>query len=428
LTPAAGSDIRIEVWLPASNWNGKFLGAGNGDWAGAIAYPAMGSALKRGYATASTDTGHVGNTAIEMLDRPEKFVDYAYRAVHEMTVAAKSVTGAFYGNGPRLSYFNGCSTGGRQGIREAQMYPQDFDGIIAGAPALDPIRAAAGKMQVSHAALKNAASYIPPSKYPMIHDAVVNACDGIDGLRDGLIDDPRSCKFDPGVLACGESDGPSCLTPPQVQTARAILSPVVKPGSAEIYLSRLEPGSELGWGIQAGPEPYRNSLEALKYVVFKDPDWNWRTFNFATDLRLLDEAGGILRAVDPNLRPFASRRGKLLIYHGWSDQTVLPETSVSYYTRVLETMGGPQQTSDWVRLFMVPGMQHCGGGDGPNTFDAVTALEQWVEQGTAPDRIVASRLVNGRVDRTRPLCPYPQVARYSGTRSIDDAANFTCRN
>lgn len=425
--PTQDSDIKVEVWLPASNWNGKFLAAGNGGWAGAISYPAMGTALKRGYATASTDTGHVGNTAVEMLDHPEKFVDYAYRSVHEMTVAAKSVTNAFYGTGPRLSYWNSCSTGGRQGLREAQMYPQDYDGIIAGAPALNPVRAAAGRMQVSHAILKDAASYIPPAKYPMIHQAVVAACDAIDGLKDGLIDDPRACTFDPRALACQEGDGPSCLTPSQVEAATKILSPVIDPGTGRLFLSRIEPGAELGWGVQAGPQPYGNTMEILKYVVFKDPQWDWRTFNFSTDLRLLDDAGGILKALDPNLKPFASRRGKLLMYHGWSDQTVLPHGSVDYYTRVMETMGGAQRTSDWIRLFMVPGMLHCGGGDGPNTFDAITALEQWVEQGKAPDKMIASHLTNGKVDRTRPLCPYPQVARYSGTGSIDDAVNFVCK-
>jgi feruloyl esterase len=427
LHPSTDSDIKVEIWLPMSTWNGKFLAAGNGGWAGSVSYPALAAAVRRGYATASTDTGHVGNTAVEMLDHPEKLVDYAYRAVHEMTVTGKSVTTSFFGAAPRLSYWNSCSTGGRQGLREAQMYPQDFDGIIAGAPALDPIRHAAGRMQVSHAVLKSEASYIPPSKYPMVHQAVVAACDMLDGLRDGLIDDPRACHFDPAVLACQEGDGPSCLTRAQVQAASKILSPVMVPDTNEVYLPRMQPGSELAWGIQAGPRPYGNTMEVLKYLVFKNPQWDWRTFNFTSHLKLLDETGDIVKATDPNLQPFASRRGKLLIYHGWSDSTIVPENTINYYGRVLETMGGAQQSSDWLRLFMVPGMQHCGGGDGPNSFDAITALEQWVEQGKAPDTMIASHSTNGRVDRTRPLCPYPQVARYTGSGSIDDAANFVCR-
>lgn len=427
LRPSPDSDIKIEVWLPLSNWNGKFLAVGNGGWAGSISYAAMATALKRGYATASTDTGHVGNTAREVLDHPEKLVDYAFRSVHEMTVTAKSMTRSFYGSAPRFSYWNSCSTGGRQGLKEAQMFPADFDGIIAGAPAIDPVRHAAGRMQVSHAVLNIASSYIPPSKYSMIHRAAIAACDAIDGLTDGLIDDPRSCTFDPGVLACRGEDSDSCLTAPQIDAARKILSPVIEPRTGDVYLARLEPGAELGWGTQAGPEPYGNSMEVLRYVVFKDPQWDWRKFNFTTDLGLLNEAGHLLKAYDPNLKPFASRGGKLLIYHGWSDPTLVPRVTIDYYTRVLETMGDAEKTSAWLRLFMVPGMQHCAGGDGPNTFDTVTALEQWVEQGKAPDRITASHSTNGRVDRTRPLCPYPQVARYTGTGSIDDAANFACK-
>jgi feruloyl esterase len=429
LRPTSDSDIKIEVWLPAANWNGKYQAVGNGGWAGSIVYTALGDALKRGYATSSTDTGHVGGTAKEMLGHPEKLIDYSYRAIHEMTVKAKAVTEAFYSSSPRLSYFVGCSAGGRQALLEAQRFPNDFNGIIAGAPALNttPIYQAA-RMSVPHATLKNPASYIPPSKYPMIHQAVVNACDAIDGLKDGLIDDPRKCQFDPKVLECKGTDSASCLTAPQVDAAKQVMSPVKHPRTGKELVPRLEPGTELGWGVQAGgPEPYNNVLERLRYVVYKDPNWDWKTFNFATDLAPLEKLDDPANATDPNLTAFMSRGGKLLIYHGWADQQVVPTSTINYFGDVLDTMGGAAKTSEWLRVFMAPGMAHCRGGDGPNSFDALTALETWVEKGKAPDQIIASHSVAGKVDRTRPLCAYPMVARYKGTGSIDQAANFACR-
>lgn len=429
LRPSSDSDIKVEVWLPAMTWNGKYQAVGNGGWAGSIVYTALGEAIKRGYATSSTDTGHVGGTAKEMLGHPEKLIDYSYRAIHEMTVKAKAITEAFYASSPRLSYFVGCSAGGRQALLEAQRFPNDFNGIIAGAPAINttPMYQAA-RMWVPQATLKDPASYIPPSKYPMIHQAVVNSCDGLDGLKDGLIDDPRHCTFDPKVLECKGGDSPSCLTAPQVEAAKKIMTPVKHPRTGKELLPRLEPGAELGWNVQAGgPEPYENVLERLKYVIYKDPNWDWKTFNFATGLAPLEKLDDPANATDPNLTPFMSRGGKLLIYHGWADQQVVPMSTINYYDSVLHTMGGPTQASSWLRVFMVPGMGHCRGGDGPNNFDTVTALETWVEHGKAPEQIIASHSAAGRVDRTRPLCAYPMVARYKGTGSIDDAANFACR-
>ena len=429
LRPSSDSDIKIEVWLPAANWNGKYQAVGNGGWAGSILYAALGEALKRGYATSSTDTGHVGGTAKEMLGHPEKLIDFSYRAIHEMTVKAKAITEAFYGTDPRLSYFVGCSAGGRQAMLEAQRFPGDFDGIIAGAPAIDttPMYQAA-RMWFPHATLKDPASYIPPGKYPMIHQAVVNACDAIDGLKDGLIDDPRQCRFDPNVLLCTSGDSASCLTAPQVEAATKILTPVKHPRTGKELLPRLEPGTELGWGVQAGgPAPYNNVLERLKYIVFKDPNWDWRTFDLATDLAPLEKLDDPANATNPNLTAFMSRGGKLLVYHGWADQQVAPMSTINYYGNVLETMGGAAKTSEWFRVFMAPGMAHCRGGDGPNTFDALTALETWVEKGQAPAQIIASHSSAGKLTRTRPLCAYPMVARYDGTGSIDDAANFVCR-
>jgi feruloyl esterase len=428
LAPTSDSDIKIEVWLPASGWNGKFQAVGNGGWAGVISYPAMAEAIRRGYATSSTDTGHVGATGAFALGHPEKFIDFAYRSEHEMTVAAKAIIDRFYGRGPRLSYWNGCSTGGRQGLAEAQRYPDDFDGIIAGASANPRTYLNSWQISIAQATLKDPASFIPPAKYPMIHQAVVAACDALDGVTDGLIGDPTRCRFDPKSLACKGDDGPSCLTPAQVSAARTVMSPVKNHTGEEIFPG-LEPGTELAWaGLVGGSEPVATALDQFRYVVFKDAAWNWRTFDLERDLAAANKAdNGTINAINPDLTRFAGHGGKLLMYHGWSDGSVAPRASVNYYSSVVKKMGGAAKTAEWIRLFMVPGMGHCGGGEGPNTFDMVSALEQWVEQGRAPDRIVASRVTNGTVERTRPLCPYPQVAVHSGSGSTDEAASFVCK-
>src|SRR5438105_7776390 len=276
LKPSSDSDVKVEVWLPANGWNGKFQAVGNGGWAGAISYPAMADALRGGYATASTDTGHVGGRGTFALDHPEKLIDFSWRSEHEMTVTAKAVIQAFYGNAPRLSYWNGCSTGGRQGLKEAQKFPDDYDGIIAGAPA----NRTAISLWIAAAVLKDPASYIPPAKYPVIHQAVLDACDLRDGVKDGLVEDPTRCKFDPKVLLCKNGDGPSCLTAPQVDAAKKIYASAVNPRTGQVLFPSLVPGSELNWGVQAaGPEPSANIFDHFKYVVFKNPAWDWRTFD-----------------------------------------------------------------------------------------------------------------------------------------------------
>jgi feruloyl esterase len=425
LTPTSDSDIKVEVWLPAANWNGKFQAVGNGGWAGVISYSAMAEAVRAGYASASTDTGHVGGRGTFALGHPEKLVDFAWRSQHEMTVKAKAVVQSFYGSAPKLSYWNGCSTGGRQGLKLAQMFPDDYDGIIAGAPA----NRTAISLWIADAVLKDPASYIPPSKYPMIHKAAVNACDAGDGLKDGLIGDPRSCHFDPKVLQCQAGDGPDCLTAPQVAAAKKIYSPAINPRTGKEMFASLVPGTELGWGVQAlGPEPSANIYDQYRYVVFKDPNWDWKTFDFDKDVVRGDLPENlIMNATDPNMDRFFAHGGKLLLYHGWSDPNVPTVNTIKYFDQVAARLGGPVKASDRVRLFLAPGMGHCGGGDGPNAFDKVAALEQWVEHGMAPAQLLASQSANGTVARTRPLCPYPQVAAYKGTGSIDDAANFACR-
>jgi feruloyl esterase len=449
LTPTSDSDIKVEVWLPAKGWNGKFQAVGNGGWAGVISYSAMAEAIRTGYASASTDTGHAGGGGTFALNHPEKLIDFAWRSEHEMTVKAKAVIQAFYGSAPKLSYWNGCSTGGRQGLKEAQQFPDDYDAIIAGAPA----NRTALSLWIAAAVLKDPASYIPPSKYKIIHEAALAACDMRDGLKDGLIDDPTKCDFDPKVLLCKGADGPACLTGPQVEAAKKIYSPAINPRTGQQLFSSLVPGTELGWGVQAlGPDPSANIYDQYRYVVFKDANWDWKTFNFDSDVARGDRPENlIMNATDPNMQPFFSHGGKLLLYHGWSDPNVPTLNTIAYYKSVVASMGGPANASTgvrlfpapglnptvpaaWttiasnsVRLFLAPGMGHCGGGEGPNVFDKVGALEQWVEHGKAPEKLTAAHSTGGRVDRTRPLCPYPQVAKYTGTGSIDAADNFVCR-
>jgi len=434
LRPSSDSDIKIEVWLPVSGWNGKFQGVGNGGWAGVITYTALAAGVSRGYATASTDTGHVGATGAFALDHPEKLIDFGYRSEHEMTVKAKKIVEAFYGKAPKYSYWNGCSTGGRQGLKEAQRFPNDYDGIIAGDPANPRTRLSSWELWLAHATLKDPASYIPPAKYPMVHKAILDACDSIDGLKDGLIDDPTKCHFDPEVLECKGADGPNCLTTPQVEAARKLLSPLKNPRTGEELYPGLEPGTELGWKVGAGgPQPFAPAVDQYKYVVFRDANWDWRTLNFDSDVALADKTDhDTINAIDPNIKAFIAHGGKLITYHGWSDPNVAPLASVNYYKSVVDSVGSEAKTRDSFRLFMAPGMGHCGGGEGPNTFDMLTAMEQWVEHGKAPDQVIATHEDNGAAasagpPRTRPLCPYPQIAKYKGSGSIDDAANFTCR-
>jgi len=424
LTPSTDSDIKIEVWLPATGWNGKFQAVGNGGWAGVISYAAMADAIRAGYATASTDTGHVGGRGAFALGHPEKLIDFSWRSEHEMTVKAKSIVREFYGRAARLSYWNGCSTGGRQGLKEAQKFPDDYDGIIAGAPA----NRTAISLWIAHAVLKHPDSYIPPAKYPLVHRAVVAAGDAIDGVKDGLIDDPRKCTFDPNALLCKDGDGPSCLTAPQVTAVRQIYSPAINPRTGQHLFNSLVPGTELGWGAQAaGPSPSPLIYDQYRYVVFKDPDWDWKTFDFDKDAVRGDQPENlIMNASDPDMKRFFSHGGKLLLYHGWSDPLVPTLNTIKYYDSVVQNVGGVSNATNSVRLFLAPGMGHCAGGEGPSAFDKIGALERWVEQGKAPDVLIASHVTNGNVDRTRPLCPYPQVAKYKGTGSIDDAANFSC--
>jgi feruloyl esterase len=436
IKPTSDSEILIEVWMPQMGWNGKLEGNGNGGWTGSINPATLATGLRRNYATAMTDTGHEGGSGSFALGHPEKLIDFGYRSTHEMTVKAKAIIAAYYGRAPDLAYFNGCSAGGKQGLTEAQLFPGDYNGIISGAPGNNWTHMMAQIVWVAQAVHKDEASYIPPAKYPQLHDSAVAACDARDGVKDGVIDDPTKCKFDPKTILCKGKDTPACLTEPQVEAAREIYSTLRNPRTKQEIYPGFEPGSELGWGqFVAGPTPTTFATDLFKFVVFKNPAWDYKTLNFDSDIALADKIDmGVNNATDPNLKSYFERGAKLLQYHGWNDQLIAPLNSVNYYQSVEKTLGGANvakggvnRVQDSYRLFMEPGMNHCQGGDGPSNFDMLSALEQWVEQGKAPDRIVASHMTGGKTDRTRPLCPYPQVAVYNGKGSTDDAQNFTCK-
>jgi feruloyl esterase len=426
LTPSLDSDIRSEVWLPLADWNGKFLQVGNGAWGGSIQYTALAAGLRRGYAVASTDTGHTGPDASFALDHPEKLIDFGYRAVHETAVQSKSVVAKLFGTPAHFAYFDGCSGGGRQSFMEAQRYPTDFDGIIAGAPGYDRTDTAFQTIGMAQATHLDTESFIPLDKYPLLHEAAMRTCDALDGLEDALISEPMRCTFDPGVLECRGPESATCLTRPQVVAARKIYAAVVDPRTGEQVSPGLEPGSEMLWGGVAGPQPHAMYHSLFRFVVFKDPAWDFRSLDVGKHLDLARRAdNGILAATSTNLTPFIDNGGRLLIYHGWADQNIPPRGSVDYYEQLLDTLG--QDTVDrGVRLFMAPGMGHCGGGHGPNEFDMLAVLEQWREHGQSPTQVTATQRADARVTRTRPLCPYPQVARYTGRGSLDEAQNFDC--
>jgi tannase/feruloyl esterase len=424
LKPSSDSAIEMEAWLPAENWNGKFQAVGNGGWAGVISYPAMAAALQEGYATASTDTGHKGANALFGIGHPEKVADFAYRAVHEMTVKSKALIAAFYDRAPRLSYWNGCSTGGRQGLMEAQKYPEDFDAIIAGAPANYQTHLHAWDLNVSIPTLNDAASAVPAAKLAVLNKAVIDACDAQDGVKDGLLNDPRSCRFDPSTLLCRGADADNCLTAPQLEAVKRVYASA-KTKTGEPIFPGKDPGSETGWTILSGPQPPGVSMGSFQ-LAYQDQNWDWRTFDLDRDLKVVDEkVGSIINAINPDLQAFKARGGKLLLYHGWNDTAISAGNTINYYSSVLAKMGTKQD--NWVRLFMAPGMQHCGNGPGPNQVNYLAALERWRESGSAPDQLIASHVTNNRIDMTRPLCPYPQVAQYKGVGSTNDAANFVCK-
>ncbi len=426
LKPSADSDIRIEVWLPVEGWNGKLVQSGNGGYSSNFSYGGMARALLAGYAATSSNTGHEGNSGSFVMGHPEKLIDWGYRAVHENAMAAKVIVETHYGNASKRAYFEGCSTGGRQAYGEAQRYPADFDGIVAGDPGINFTHQTAAQTWIAQRVHREPGAAIPASKFPLIHDAALAACDAHDGVKDGVIENPLQCKFDPGALLCKSGDAPDCLTAAQLETARDMYRGAVSASGKQIFPG-LMPGSELGWGSLGGPEPMGYALESYQFVVMKNPAWDYKTLDLDRDVAYAEKTvASLVNNNDPNLKPFFARGGKLLGYHGAADPGITPLNSIHYYESVAKTLGGVKAISNSYRLFMVPGMLHCGGGDGTNTFDMIAAVDNWVETNKAPQSIPASRVRDGKVDRTRPLCPYPQQAVYKGSGSTDDAANFMC--
>ncbi len=429
--------IKFQVWLPMPNaWNGKLQGVGNGGVAGSIAEASLATALDRGYAAVSSNLGHDGGP-IDFsfaVGHPELVADWGYRATHEMTVAAKAIVSVYYGKPAAKAYFTGCSGGGRQGLMEAQRYPADYDGIVAGDPTADFTRLTlGGRLWEAIATLKDPARYIPAAKIPVIAAATRAACDGLDGIEDGVIDDPRRCRFNPVTIQCKSGDGDDCLTAPQVAALTAIYTGATDSKGKRIFPGYM-PGGELGatgWAAYVtGAAPGKGSqfLYADGFVhgmVMENFVYNSIDFDYDRDMQpAIAKLSKTIDATDPDLTAFKSRNGRMIQYHGWADPGVSPMSSIDYYTRVSARMHDP---SGFYRLFMAPGMQHCIGGPGPDHFDALSALEQWVEEGKAPDRIVATHMTTaGVIDRSRPLCPYPQAARWAGIGSTDRAENFAC--
>jgi hypothetical protein len=452
--PTSDSNIQFEVWMPIAGWNGKFQGAGNGGFAGYIDYETMAAAVSRGYATASTDTGHRadGLDASWALGHPEKIVDFGYRGIHETADKAKAIVRAFYGEGPRHSYFSSCSNGGRQALMEAQRFPNDYDGIIAGDPANFLTHILTAAVREMQATMQDPAGYIPPNKLPAIEAAALARCDEGDGVKDGVIDDPTRCRFDPSVLLCKGAESDSCLTAPQVAALKRIYAGT-RTSSGQEIMPGFPPGGETGeegWGEWITGRALGKSVrlsfatQFFANMVYNDAAWDYRTFNVDRDLKATDDKmAPILNATDADLTRFKQRGGKLILYHGWNDPAIPAGNTIHYYESVLKKMG--KDGAEFVRLYVAPGMQHCYGGPGPDMFgqdgvakgdpqhDLGAALERWVEQGKPPNQIIATKSKTGSdpasgVIRTRPLCPYPAVAHWKGTGSNDDAANFVCLN
>ena len=451
-TPSADSSIKIEVWMPADGWNGRFRGQGNGGFAGEIDYRGLALAVGHKYASAATDTGHsaVGTDARWALGHPEKVADFGYRAIHEMTQTAKTLIKAFYDRPAQHAYFAACSNGGRQALMEAQRFPADYDGILAGAPANFWSHLLTKALADAQATTLDPASYVPASKLPALARAVNAACDAQDGVTDGVLNDPRQCKFDPAALLCKAEDSNECLTAPQITALKKLYAGPRDSKGALIFPGYL-PGAEEGPGGWAtwitGQEPGKSLLFAFgggyfSNMVYEKSDWDYRSTKVDDGLEAAEaKTAKILNATDPNLATLKSRGGKLILYHGWNDAAISALNTINYYNAVESTMG-QKETGAFLRLYMVPGMQHCGGGPGANSFGQLgegppdpqhnmeVALVDWVEKGIAPSEIVAKKFVDDDPTKgmkfTRPLCPYPQVARFKGIGDSNDAANFVC--
>jgi feruloyl esterase len=463
LTPTSDSEIGIEIWMPAHRWNGKFEGVGNGGYAGSIPYSAIAPGVSLGYATVGTDTGHVGSSSYDgsfALGHPEKIIDFGYRSIHLMTVIGKQIASAFYGEDANHSFFTGCSTGGRQALMEAQRFPDDYDGIVAGDPvAYYTHHHVGGNLWVVWQMFENPASTVFTTQDILLGNAVNARCDALDGVVDGVLNDPRRCHFDPAALLCtGSQMPPSCLTAEQVEAVRQLWTGPDQMVQQRAYYPPFERGGEAdGWPATISPEPPPSpqtddhaeiGIPFFEYFVFDDPSWDFRTFDWISGPAYVDNKevvpgqtlASVLNSIDPRLERFRARGGKLIQYHGFSDPEVPPLTSINYFESVVNFPGGSSQqtrpqirddTQEFYRLFMVSGMNHCKGGPGANVFDMLTPLVHWVEHDIAPDRILATHYVNNDpalgIAFKRPLCSYPQEAEYKGSGNTNDAANFVCK-
>ncbi|HEU4618080.1 MAG TPA: tannase/feruloyl esterase family alpha/beta hydrolase [Gammaproteobacteria bacterium] len=431
--------VQFEVWLPES-WNGRLQSVGGGGLAGVISYAAMAQAVREGYATASTDTGHVASDMAWLFDKGRQ-EDYGYRAIHEMTLKAKDVIEEHYGKPQQYAYFNGCSTGGRQGFMEVQRYPDDYDGVISGAPVFNFTHLHMGQLWSYQARMRSPDANLSGDDFALLMKGAVAACDMNDGVKDGIITDPRTCRFDPAVLQCASGKTDSCLGAEQVETAKKIYAGATNPRTGEQVYPGLEPGGEgsqpnnPGWSMIMGDKPFALDTAVLAGLGFENLDFDLKKFDYDEDVKTIDaKLMGVLNAVNPDLREFEAHGGKLIIYHGWSDPGVMPMETVNYYERVQkfreQSQGSKhplEETQDYARLFMVPGMGHCRGGVGPDQFDFMPAIVDWVEHGKAPDRVVASHVEDGKTTMTRPLCPDPQAAHYKGSGDPNSADSWECR-
>ena len=435
LTPTKDSDIKVEVWLPASGWNGKFVAVGNGIWAGQLSYSAMADPLKRGFAVATTDTGHSGSgmDAKWAVGHPEKLIDFGYRAVHEMVVTGKQAIAAFYGNKPKLSYWNSCSTGVRQGLMEARRYPADFDAISAMAPANPMTGLMVQSMWAGWQPHHAPGAALTPQTLGMVHAAVVKQCDKIDGLEDGLIEDPLRCGFDPATLQCKTGETGSCLAPAQVDALKAIYGGV-RGQDGSVIMPGWPVGSEMQLAVLLmGQEPFPVATSYFRDLVYSDqPGWNWQVSDYAAELAAARGYGGDMLDVAPaSLAPFFARGGKLLLSHGWTDGLIPANNTVAFYTGLTGVIPAEERQNQ-LRLFMVPGMDHCGGGDGASTFDTIGTIDAWATSGKAPERIVATREPSPNLNApklapiSRPLCPFPLIAKYDGSGDVNSEKSFVC--
>jgi feruloyl esterase len=429
LKPSASSDIHMEMWMPIAGWNGHFRGTSPNGLGGVINYNAMSVGLIDDFAIASTDTGHQGGDTAWM-QVPDKVTDFAGRAMHETTVVGKALTAAYYGSAPIYSYMIECGGGSAAALHEVQKYPADYNGVVVGGHAAHLTRQIFGQLWLWTATHANGVAILPAAKLPAIHDAVLAKCDLLDGVKDGLLENPTRCAFDPKEIECRSSDGPNCLTTAQVEAVRKIYAGPTNPRTNEKIWSPLFRGSELDWSFFVdSPSPVGIATSTLRDAILKDPAWDYRTtpVDFDRDVALADRSDiARVNASTPDISAYVRRGGKLILSGGWNNALVPAGAVLNYYNSVEATIGS-DATRRAVRLYMVPGMIECNGGPGTDTFDMLGVMRRWVERGQAPQEMIASRVEYGKVVRTRPLCPYPQVATYQGKGSTDEAGNFVCK-